>query len=215
MTRKRHGARRYATPVRDASAARTRRSILVAATRLFEERGWAGTTIASVAAAAGVSPKTLEAVFGTKAALLQSAVDFAIRGDEGPTPIAAREAVAAMEAAPTARAMLDLHAAQVRRISERSAGIAWTVEQAAPTDRRVADLWRRMTENRRSGTRWACRTLLAKSDAYAGLRRCDVETTFWLALDWTTYRSLTVGNHLTPAAFQAWVRTYYRRMLHA
>jgi AcrR family transcriptional regulator len=215
MTRKGQGARTYDAPARAAAASRTRRAAVVAATQLFEERGWVGTTMASVAAEAAVSPKTLEAVFGTKAMLLRAAVDFAIRGDEGSTPIAGRQAVTAMEAAPTARAMLDLHAAQVRTISERSAGIAWAVEHAAPTDPGVADLWHTMTRNRRSGTRWAARTLLGKADAHPALRRADVEATFWLALDWSTYRSLTRGRRLTPAGFHRWLRTYYERMLQA
>jgi AcrR family transcriptional regulator len=215
MTRKGQGSRIYDTPVRDAAAARTRRAALVAAKRLFEERGWAGTRVAAVAAEAGVSQKTVEAVFGTKAELLRAVVDFAVRGDEQPTPIAARPAVARMEAAATAKAMLDLHAVQVRRISERSAGVAWVVEQAAPGDDRVAEVWRRMNTNRRAGTRWAARTLLAKPDCDSRLRSRDVETTFWLALDWSTYRSLTTGRGLGPRGFERWLRDYYRRMLGA
>lgn len=168
-----------------------------------------------VAKAAGVSPKTLEAVFGTKATLLRAVVDFAIRGDEQPLPLLGREAVARMEAAGTAAAMLDLHAAQVRRISARSAGVAWAVEQAAASDPDVAELWRRMSSNRRSGARWATRTFLAKRDSASGLPRAHVETTFWLALDWATYRSLTAGRGLTPLGFERYLRDYYRGLLKA
>jgi AcrR family transcriptional regulator len=215
MSRKGRGARTYRTPVRDAAAAQTRRAILEAAQSLFEQRGWAGTTIAAVARAAHVSPKTLEAVFGTKAALLRATVDFAIRGDEQPSPLAARAAVARMESAATAAELLDLHAAHVRRVAARSAGVAWAVEQAAPFDPSAAELWHAMTRNRRHGTRWAARTLLAKPDAAPTLRRADVETAFWLALDWSTYRSLTLGRGLGPIGFQHWLRRYYRHMLEA
>jgi AcrR family transcriptional regulator len=215
MSRKGRGARTYRTPVRDAAAAKNRRAILEAAQRLFEQRGWAGTTIAAVAQAAHLSPKTLEAVFGTKAGLLRATVDFAVRGDEQPSPLAARAPVARMETAATAAEMLDLHAAQVRRVAARSAGVAWAVEQAAPFDASAAELWRAMTRNREHGTRWAASTLMAKPDADPTLRRADVETAFWLALDWATYRSLTLGRGLGPISFQRWLRHYYRHMLKA
>jgi AcrR family transcriptional regulator len=46
-----------------------------------EAHGWAATTVAAVAADAAVSPKTIQALFGTKATLLAAAVDYAIAGD--------------------------------------------------------------------------------------------------------------------------------------
>src|SRR5579884_2533053 len=98
MTKRSQASRTYRAPARDAAAARTRRGLLEAGKRHFEERGWAGTTMAAVAADAGASLKTLEAVFGNKPALLAAVVDFSIRGDERPLPVAERDAVKAMEA---------------------------------------------------------------------------------------------------------------------
>jgi AcrR family transcriptional regulator len=169
--------------------------------------------MSAVAAEAGVSLKTLEAVFGSKPALLGAIVDFSIRGDDRALPVSRRETVRAMEAAPTAGAMLDLHALHVAHISARSAGIAWVVEQAAAGNDEVRELWRRMTANRVSGVRWATRTLRAKPDLDRDLRPGEIETAFWLALDWSTYRSMTVGRGIGPRAFESWLRNYYRRML--
>src|SRR3954469_11966097 len=123
--------RGYHAPMREAAAMRNREMIVLAAKGLFEERGWVATTVRSIAAAAGVSPKTVEADFATKAALLEAAVAYAIRGDLDPRPVAQREAIAQVERAPDAAAMLTLHAAHLRRVHERSAGIALAVEQAA------------------------------------------------------------------------------------
>jgi AcrR family transcriptional regulator len=207
--------RRYHSPRRAAAAARTRERILGAAQRCFEERGWAGTTVPLVARRARVSHQTVEAAFGTKAALLEAVVDFAIRGDLSPVPMRLRDVVRDIEAAPTAGGMLDLHAALVRSVSERSAGVAWAVEHAASSDRRTARLWRRMTENRRFGMTWAATTLLAKRDARSALDQPYAENVFWLALDWSTYRTLTRDRGLDPEAFEEWLRTYYRGMLGA
>lgn len=67
-----------------------------------EARGWAATTVAAVAAEAAVSPKTVQALFGTKAALLAAAVDYAFAGDVAAVPITARESARVVESAPDA-----------------------------------------------------------------------------------------------------------------
>lgn len=183
------------------------------AKELFEEHGWAGTTIRSISSAAGVSQKTVEAVYGTKAAVLRASVDYAIRGDVNPLPMTQREAVARMEAAASAATMLDLHASHLRAVNERSARLAWTVEHAAAADAHVAALWRQMNRNRAYGVRWASETLLAKPDRRPGLKRKDVQATFWVALDWGTYRTLTEHAGLSPHAFEQWLRGYYHSLL--
>jgi AcrR family transcriptional regulator len=205
--------RPYNSPRRAAAATRSREAIVRAAKDCFEQGGWSATTIRSIAAEAGFSPKTVEAVFGTKAALLRAVVDFSIRGDLSDVPINQREAALRIGAAGTASAMLDLHAAHVRGINERTAAIAWVVEEAASGDHDVGELWKRMTANRGSGVDWAADALLAKPDVDPRLERCDVENTFWLALDWGTYRTMTSARGLTAAQFEVWLRAYYRRLL--
>src|SRR5207249_3902675 len=136
--------RPYHAPKRTAAAARTYETVIVAAKHAFERRGWSGTTIRAIGADAKVSPKTIEALFATKAGLLRAVVDFAIRGDVKPIPMPRRDSVEEMEAVSGAATMLRLHAAHLRRINERSAHIAWVVEQAAASDNSVAALWRQM-----------------------------------------------------------------------
>jgi AcrR family transcriptional regulator len=208
-----YGRRAYNAPRRTAAAAQTRETIVQAAKRSFEERGWAATTIGSIAASASVSPKTIEALFGTKAALLKTVVDYAIRGDLRDLTINQRERAAAIEAARDASSMLDLHASHVRTIQTRTARVAWSVEVAAPTDEHVAELWKQMTANRLSGVRWATRTYMSKAGADRAIKRTEVENAFWLALDWGTFRSLTDQRGLTAVQFEHWLRGYYRRML--
>jgi AcrR family transcriptional regulator len=205
--------RSYNAPRRAAAAQRTRHTIVAAAKAEFEARGWAGATVRDIAARGRVSPKTVEALFGTKAALLSATVDFSIRGDVRPITLDRRAAFREMEAVSGAAAFLDLHAAQVRRISERTARIAWVVEQAAGSESEIAELWERMAKNRRTGVRWAAKTLNAKHDADFSLSKRDVEDTFWIALDWGTYRTLNDHRGMSADAFQVWLRRYYGSML--
>ena len=96
--------------------------------------------------------------------------------------------------------MLELHAAHLRAVNERSAGLAWTVEQAVPSDVAVARLWDQMNRNRTYAVGWAASTLLAKPGRLPRVRRRLVEATFWVALDWGTYRTLTAHAGLRQQA---------------
>jgi AcrR family transcriptional regulator len=205
--------RPYDSRARRAAAARRRSAIVEAAHDRFAERGWSGTTIRDVAQDADVSPKTIEAVFGTKAALLGAAVDFAIRGDTGDTPVVERESARRVQAAPDAAAMLDLHAAHLRLITPRSARIVSVVEHAAEAERPVGELWRRIIRNRRSGVRWATELFLSKPGRPSGLERAQVEPVFWVTVNWATYRTLTELAGLDDDGYEDWLRRYYAAML--
>ncbi|MHA6781038.1 TetR/AcrR family transcriptional regulator [Pseudonocardia saturnea] len=78
------GSRRaYRSPVRAEQAENTRRRAVDAAARLFVERGYAGTTVTGVAAAAGISPETIYGSLGGKRGLLERVIEDAISGPEG------------------------------------------------------------------------------------------------------------------------------------
>src|SRR6266699_3597868 len=82
-----------------------------------------------------------------------------------------------------AATMLALHAAHLRRVHERSAGIALAVEQAAAADPIAADRWRQMTRNRSFAIHRATDTLLGLPGRKRGLRRRDVQASFSVAFD--------------------------------
>lgn len=204
--------RAYESPVRERAAERTRTAVLQAAKEAFENGGWSGATVPAIAREAKVSPKTVEALYGTKSRLLEEVVTFAIRGDSAPIEMLKRPHIARMEQEPSAAGMLALHAAHLRRVNERSSEIAFVVEQGARADSGVAEIWQRMLANRRVGIGWAIRTLLAKRDAPERTAR-SLEPVFLVAFDWGTYRLLTTQGRLSPPQFQRWVEQYYRRMI--
>lgn len=213
--RKRNNPRKrtYDVSGRRAAAAERQQAVIDAARTVFEQRGWAGTHLREIADSAGVSQKLVEAVFGTKSALLQAAVEYAIRGDIEPTPIARRERVAEMERAPDAATMLRLHAQHLRLINSRSAHIAAVVEQAAAADPAVGALWQQMNHNRDDAITWATNTLLTKRGRRRGLTRPKIASILWVALDWGTYRTLTEHAGLNDDGYQTWLHNFYKAML--
>ncbi|VVJ17342.1 Transcriptional regulator [Amycolatopsis camponoti] len=72
--------RRYSSPVRAARARQTRAHVVATAGRLFAERGYAGTSMRQIAAAAGVSLETVTQA-GRKADLLLAAFQEGFAGD--------------------------------------------------------------------------------------------------------------------------------------
>jgi AcrR family transcriptional regulator len=205
--------RAYDASGRRAAAAQRRLALVSAARDLFEERGWAGTRLEDVSRVAGVSQKTVEALFGTKSALLRAAVDYAIRGDIEPLPMPGREAIAEMEGAPDAATMLSLHARHLRTVNVRSARIASVVEHAAAADRAVAKLWQTMNHNRAYAVDWATQTLLGKRGRRRGLTPDTIRPIFSVALDWGTYRTLSELAGLDADGYEQWLRDYYRALL--
>jgi hypothetical protein len=78
--------RSYDASGRQAQARESRLAVLRAARRLFLERGYALTTMAAVAASAGVSVETVYKAFGNKAGLVKAVFDSDIVGDDEPVP---------------------------------------------------------------------------------------------------------------------------------
>ena len=172
-----------------------------------------GSVPVAAADQAGVSIKTVEALYRTKAELLKHAVDYAIAGDLLPVPVAGRTSAAAMLAAPDAPAMLSAHAHHTRSISSRAAPIFWVVEQAASAHPDIAALWAQMSGNRRTGAQWAAATLLTKPGVPPHVGQRYAEEVFWIAIDPGTYRSLTLGRGLTQDDFEDWINNFYDKML--
>jgi AcrR family transcriptional regulator len=77
-------ARRYNSPLREEQAGQTRRRALAAARELFLAQGYAGTTVAEVAKAAGLSPDTIYVSLGGKQGLLEGVWALAVYDPDDP-----------------------------------------------------------------------------------------------------------------------------------
>ena len=77
--------RRYESKRRLEQAQETRRAILDAAQRRFEQRGYAASTVAEIAADAGVATKTVYLAFESKGGLLRALWNLLLRGERRTT----------------------------------------------------------------------------------------------------------------------------------
>jgi AcrR family transcriptional regulator len=199
--------RPYNAPARAAAAERNRAAIISAAQAGFEEHGWARTTIPAVANSAGVSPKTVEAQFQTKANLLAVVVTSIGRS---PADV---EASKQFQEATSAISALPFHSAYAAPRSARSARIARAVMEAAPTDPKVAEIAERMRRNLDFGAQWAARIMMGKRGLAGGLSFEEAERVFRFAIDPGTYRTLTGELGLDDDGVREWMLRYERGML--
>src|SRR5690348_10991441 len=100
--------RAYDASGRRAQARARRRAVVLAAGELFERDGFRATTIAAIAAHAGVSAESIYKGFGSKAALAKAVFDVAIAGDDAPVAVADRPAAEAMREEPDVRRKIEM-----------------------------------------------------------------------------------------------------------
>lgn len=130
--------RRYESPARAAAAQATRGKIRAAAAELFVRSGYEATSMKAVAAAAGVSERTVFVAFASKAALLSECIRVAVRGDDDPVPLMSRAPSRAVLEAPPER-MLGLLADSCAQVLERTARLLAVGESVGSDDPLLAE----------------------------------------------------------------------------
>lgn len=208
------GTRRsYRSPQREARARATRVRILRAATSLFDERGYAGTTIRSVAERAGVAVPTVEALFGTKTRLLKAAIDVAIAGDDEPVPMLARDWAVAAASAADPESFLAVLAGVLAPAQSRSSGLVLAAFEGAGSDPELAGLAAQMTAQRVTMATWVVARLTALGALRAELGEDEAADCVFAVMEPAVFDRLARQRGWTPARYQDWIARSLRRLL--
>ena len=136
--------RRYNSTHRREQAAATRTAILEAAQRLFERDGYAATTIAAIAAEAGVALKTVYVAFDSKSGVLRALWNLLLRGDEDDAAVSQRAWYREVLEEPNPERQVQLVARNSRVVKQRIGVVLEVIRGAAPTDPDIAALWDRI-----------------------------------------------------------------------
>lgn len=206
-------ARRYVSPVREEAARRTRRAIVAAAGELFVGRGYAATSLADIAAAAGVARPTVFAVFGSKAAVLRQVLDESLAGDDEPVPVAKRSWFRPVWDATTAAEVLNAYARVCTIIGARSARIFEAVRRAADADPAVAELWSSLLNNRRAGAEMVIKQTQHVGSLRKGVRIDRAIDLLTLFNDPGHYHALVITRSWPEKAFTTWLAEQMRHNL--
>jgi AcrR family transcriptional regulator len=179
---------------RQRQAEQTRLEIIEAGRRLFASQGYARTSVAEIAGAAGVSVQTIYDSLGSKAAIVRHLNDL-IDAEGGVAELASR-----IPTATDGAALLDIVISISHNINERCDDIVATVYSSAPLEPELAAVRDESRRRHRQGVRGltgrvaeigALRDDLAvdeAADIIAAMTDPQVARTFVTAYGWTWSR---------------------------
>ena len=191
------------TSLRAEQAAHTRRRILHAAARVFEEQGFAGTRIEDVAATAHVAVPTVYKVFTNKVNLLIGAVNQTMAGDDI-TTIDQQAWFAEQLEEPDPARQLHLIARNARRLYQRAGRLLDVLRAAAPLDGDLAQAWHDIATQRVDRSRRTAKNLTAKAADRARLGRDDTAATLLTLTEPDLFTTYTAGKR-TANQYEAWL----------
>jgi AcrR family transcriptional regulator len=196
--------RPYNSPRRRAQAAATRREILEAAQRLFERDGYTATTMAAIAAEAGVALKTVYVAFETKSGVLRALWHLLLRGDEADIPMGERGWYREVVEEPDPERQLRLNARNSRMVKTRAGALMGVIRSAAPADPDIQELWSRIQSDFYEIQRPIVRSLRAKKALRPGLDVTRGTDILW-TLNHPDLWQLLVGQRgWTPEQWERW-----------
>jgi AcrR family transcriptional regulator len=195
----------YRSRLRAEQAAATRRIVLDAATRLFLERGYAGTSIDAIAEEAGVGRSTVFAAAGGKPWLLKTAYDRAIVGDDEQVPFAERLEVRKLSAMSDPVEFVAAYARLISDAAQRVSPIYEVVRSAAGLEPEVHELWTEIGQERLAGARRIASLLRGKGGLRKGMSVDRARDVIWIYND--------PGLHHALVGVRRWRQNQYRDWL--
>lgn len=205
--------RAYDSSRRRAAASRTRGGILDAARRLFAERGYTATTVAAIAAAAGVALDTVYAAVGPKPALFRLLIETAVSGEDHAVPAQERDYVRAIRAEPDPTRKLAIFAAATVRIQGRMAPLLTVLREAAPAAPDLAALWHEIGQRRAANMRLLAQDLADAGGLAPGLSVDAAADVIWATNATEFYALLVLERGWASDRFEYWLADTWRRLL--
>jgi AcrR family transcriptional regulator len=201
----------YVSPLREAQAAQTRRRLLEAAADEFGSSGYSGTSLGTIAKAAGVSTETVKQN-GPKASLLFAAFDLAFAGTEGEGPLHYRELGA--QAAPLqGQEFLDFHLGFVARANRAVARLWPRLLEAAAADATVAERFAAQQANRKVDMLRSIETYRAKGLCHSSRPDQELADAFSFLISPEGYGQLVLEAGWSDEAYGQWLQRAVRELI--
>ena len=186
--------------------ARARRlAVVLAARDLFERDGFRLTTIAAIAARAGVSAESIYKGFGTKAALAKAVFDVVIAGDDEPVPVAARSATQLIRDEPEVRRKIAMYVDALAQRQARSAKVQILIRDGRHVDDALAPVWATLNEEGLVGMTMLGRHLRDTGQLRDGIDLDEVRDVLWNYLAIDTYERLVLSRGWPLEKYSHWL----------
>ena len=197
--------RSYDSPLRREQAARTREQILDSAKELFERDGYAATTMAAIASAAGVSLKTVYLAFETKSGLLRALWHLLLRGEQDTIPVGEQPWYREVLDEPDPERQLRLNARNSLIVKRRAGAILEVIRDAASSDPEIAALWARIQTEFHENQRAIVQSIADKHALAPGLDVASATDILWALNHPTLYSLLARERDWPPERYERWL----------
>lgn len=183
----------------------TRAAITAAARDLFEQRGYAATTMQAISEASGIPPATVYRLMSSKLGILKALLDIAPGGDDEPLAFADR---------PNVRAIADIQDPheQVRRFADLAADVMSRVAPlhtillgAAGADPDAAALLQESTRQRQEGQGRFARVITHSGVARPGVSQRTAADIVHALASPEVYHLLTADRGWSTRRYAAWL----------
>jgi AcrR family transcriptional regulator len=188
------------------AAEETQRVIVQTAAQLFLERGYHATSIAQIAAEAGVAVQTIYNSIGSKREVLSRVLDYAAAGPRAPAPVAQfMRAQAEREADP--RRIIEQLVEFWRGALPRTAPVFRVIREAASIDLEVAALERDRARQRLGNYETAAKLLADRDGLRDGLTLDQAAAAIFAIGHPDTYRTLVLDGDWDDLRWARWAQT--------
>jgi AcrR family transcriptional regulator len=197
--------RSYDSSRRREQARARRLAVVLAARELFERDGFRLTTIAAVAARAGVSAESIYKGFGSKAALAKAVFDFTVAGDDEPVPVAERPAMRAVRDEPDVRRKIELFVGGLVHRQARSATVQILIRDGRHVDDSLAPIWAKLDDEALVGMTMLARHLVDSGQLRDSIEPEEVRDVLWNYLAIDTYERLVLVRGWPLQRYSDWL----------
>jgi AcrR family transcriptional regulator len=184
---------------------RTRAAVVEAARRLFEERGYAATTIEAISEASDTPQATVYRLFGSKLGILKAVLDVAIAGDHEDVAMLDRPRVQDLLATPDPHELLGRFATLLRDLMARTAPVHRLLADAARSDPEAAAMLDEVSRQRHEGQRHVARALARAGALRDGLRERDAADVVHALASPEVYGLLVLDRGWSGARYERWL----------
>ena len=179
--------------------------MVLAARDLFERDGYRPTTIAAIAAQAGVSAESIYKGFGSKAALAKAVFDVVIAGDDEPVPVAQRPAMQAIRDEPDVRLKIAMFVDGLAQRQARSARVQMLIRDGRHVDDSLDPVWDKMHDEGLAGMTALGRHLLETGQLRDGIDLSEVRDVLWNYLAIDHYERLVLSQGWSLERYARWL----------
>lgn len=197
--------RRYDSSRRQERSRATRLRIIQTAHDLFVERGYPGTSIEAIAAAADVAPATIYRLFPSKRHILKAVIDVTAVGDDEPIALHDRPDVVALRQVRDPSAYLRGYAHVAQVVGERTAALHHMLRSAAAVDAEAAEMLDTTNAQRHAGQGVVARGVRERGALRASLGEREAQDIIYALISPELRRILRHEREWSAGRYERWL----------